>query len=340
MARTTWGPLSTDEQNQIEFAPVGEPGVLVAGTAGALLKRNADGTIGNSILSESGSVLTAAGRLVIGGGTVTASAPVLDLSQTWNYGAVAFSGIRLNVTDTTSSSISKALDLQTGGVPVAWIYKSGGIYTVSDLVTTGGALVFGSSFDARIVREAAAILALRNSTNAQTWNVYGTYTDASNYRRLRSTMTTGGAATIAAEGLGTGATGNTLAFSQNGAAVLSLGDATSSFNGALQINGASSLIWSSRARIYSPLDAQFLFANNTLTDVDFFLKFGVNTSAAAGIKRVGTVLQSRLNDDSAFATIQGKLRTDNAYVAGAVVGTGYVTITDSTGTAYRVPVLV
>jgi len=39
-------------------------------------------------------------------------------------------------------------------------------------------------------------------------------------------------------------------------------------------------------------------------------------------------------------TLGGALKLSNAYVAGAVVGTGYVTIQDSTGTTYRVPVLV
>lgn len=45
-------------------------------------------------------------------------------------------------------------------------------------------------------------------------------------------------------------------------------------------------------------------------------------------------------DSSQRTILAGALRLNNAYVAGAVVGTGYVTIQDSTGTTYRVPVLV
>jgi hypothetical protein len=45
-------------------------------------------------------------------------------------------------------------------------------------------------------------------------------------------------------------------------------------------------------------------------------------------------------DSSQRTILSGALRLNNAYVAGAVVGTGYVTIQDSTGTTYRVPVLV
>jgi hypothetical protein len=53
-------------------------------------------------------------------------------------------------------------------------------------------------------------LAQRNGVNAQTFRLYGTFTDASNSRRLALGMTTGGVATIKPEGLGTGASGNVL----------------------------------------------------------------------------------------------------------------------------------
>lgn len=231
MARTTWGPLSTDEQNAIEFAPVGEPGVLAPGTTGGLLKRNADGTIGNSILSESGSVLTAAGRLVIGGGTVTASTPVLDLSQTWNNAAVSFVGANINVVNTASAITSYPFRIQVGGSDIMYVRRDGylrligssGIESTGNVIV-GASLYLGNTADTILLRDGAAnTIALRNAANAQTWNVYGT-TDAGllNYRRIRTTMTTGGAATIAAEGLGAGVSGNTLALSANGTALVTL----------------------------------------------------------------------------------------------------------------------
>lgn len=61
-----------------------------------------------------------------------------------------------------------------------------------------------------IGRDAANTLAQRNGVNAQTKRLYGTFTDASNYRRLAMAMTTGGVASIAPEGAGTGASGNVL----------------------------------------------------------------------------------------------------------------------------------
>jgi len=68
-----------------------------------------------------------------------------------------------------------------------------------------------------------------------------------------------------------------------------------------------------------------------------FLQWGGSTSSFPCIRRNGTTLQAKLADDSAFTAIQGKLTTDTAYTAGTVVLTGYITLYDSTGTAYRVP---
>lgn len=51
--------------------------------------------------------------LALAGGTVTASTPILDGTQTWNNGAVAFTGIKLRITDTASSSSSMLMDLGT-----------------------------------------------------------------------------------------------------------------------------------------------------------------------------------------------------------------------------------
>ena len=64
--------------------------------------------------------------------------------------------------------------------------------------------------DIILARDAAGTLALRNGTNAQTSRIYGTFTDASNGRRLDITSTTAGIFTLTATGNGTGASGNLL----------------------------------------------------------------------------------------------------------------------------------
>jgi len=70
-------------------------------------------------------------------------------------------------------------------------------------------IAWGSNQDTRLLRDAAHILAQRNSTNPQTHRIYGTFTDASNYVRasLAATSTT---ITLAAETAGTGADDVTL----------------------------------------------------------------------------------------------------------------------------------
>lgn len=51
------------------------------------------------------------------------------------------------------------------------------------LLNNAASLLFGASSDTILVRDAANTLALRNATTAQTFNVYNTFTDASNYER-------------------------------------------------------------------------------------------------------------------------------------------------------------
>lgn len=77
-------------------------------------------------------------------------------------------------------------------------------------------IAFGTSWasvtpDVYLYRDSANTFAQRNGTNAQTFRLYGTFTDTSNYRRLAVSSTTAGRFTLASQGLGTGASGNELA---------------------------------------------------------------------------------------------------------------------------------
>ena len=92
---------------------------------------------------------------------------------------------------------------------------------------------------------------------------YGLFTDASNYRRLRLTMDAAGAAQLLAEGLGTGATGNTFDLLVNGTTVFSYGSA-GVFSSGLSIRCGSSASYqfgSTRSRISSSSDGTLNFAN-------------------------------------------------------------------------------
>lgn len=62
--------------------------------------------------------------LTITGATVTTNKPILDLSQTWNA-AQTFTGLKLNVTDTSSNAASLLIDLQNGGQTRFSVAKEG-----------------------------------------------------------------------------------------------------------------------------------------------------------------------------------------------------------------------
>ncbi len=63
--------------------------------------------------------------LTVGGATVTTSNPVLNLTQTWNAGAVTFTGIKLDVTNTASAAASLLMDFQVGGTSKASVAATG-----------------------------------------------------------------------------------------------------------------------------------------------------------------------------------------------------------------------
>lgn len=89
------------------------------------------------------------GSLTLGGATDTTSHPVLNLSQTWNAGAVTFAGIFLNITDTASSATSKFLDLQKASVSQLSIDKVGDLITLGTIrATTGTAAAVSIGIDA------------------------------------------------------------------------------------------------------------------------------------------------------------------------------------------------
>ena len=96
-----------------------------------------------------------------------------------------------------------AIDFSSG-------YADSGALSIFNTWCLGWGSNNGFQPDLRIFRDAADTLAQRRSTNPQVHRIYGTFTDASNYRRLFLSSTTAGAFTLGVEGAGTGASGNTL----------------------------------------------------------------------------------------------------------------------------------
>jgi hypothetical protein len=165
--------------------------------------------------------------------TGSAATSSLSIAQTWNTTGTP-TAIDLNVTDTASNGSSLLMNLRVGGVSRARVRKdgrfigtdfelisgqavtnSGGIMWLygPGVIASGGvrfADVNVANVDTILLRDAANTLAQRNGVNAQEKRVYGTYTDASNHRRVAMGMSASGVGFIRPEGAGTGATGNVL----------------------------------------------------------------------------------------------------------------------------------
>jgi hypothetical protein len=148
--------------------------------------------------------LSGSGYVPIGGGTMTGAltlpAGAVGAPALMFTGAGATTGFYSSGADTVSCAIAGAQKLYITG---------GGMYVPTNLgvYDNNSALIFGTSLDVKLYRDAAATLALRNGTNAQTLRVYRSYTDGANYSRFTHGWNTS-TALLMAEGLGTGTDGN------------------------------------------------------------------------------------------------------------------------------------
>jgi hypothetical protein len=300
-------------------------------------------------------------------------ANIYDMVDVWNASGTTFTAIKMNVTDTASAAGSLLMDLQVGGSSLFTVNKSGTLnwggtntYFLSNV--TGAPTLFNTNTsrhflgfaynvlklasdlsivwtstagnangtqDLFLLRDAADTLAQRRTTNAQAFNLYNTFTDASNYERGFMKWDSN-ILKIGAEKLGTG-TARALEFQTDGVTRLSVGTtgAVRSF-GDLTVPDTARIDFIGRTRIRASADGNLRVSNSVDNDFDR-LQLGGTSSSFPALKRSTTSLQARLADDSAFTNIQGKLTTETAYTAGAPTATGYIVLYDSTGTAYKVP---
>ena len=101
----------------------------------------------------------------INAGTVTVSTPILAGTQTWNDGAVAFTALDVNVTNTASAAGSLLMNLRVGGSSVF------GVTTAGDITNNGGAfgnftigVAAGSNRSIIIAPDGVGFLQLQGST--------------------------------------------------------------------------------------------------------------------------------------------------------------------------------
>jgi hypothetical protein len=196
-------------------------------------------------------VTAATGSTAFPGETLTTSKPAVDLAQTWNASGTAFTGVKFNATDTASAAGSLLMDLQVGGVSRFNVSKVGTVTinplgfqaiiqstTGASLSVNGGNMLVNAQLlansigatllnslnwtssnifnpvDLSLFRDAAQTLAQRNGTNAQTFRLYNTFTDASNLERAKFAWESN-VLRIGTEKLGTG-TARNLEFQTDG----------------------------------------------------------------------------------------------------------------------------
>jgi hypothetical protein len=197
---------STDPTKELKFDLSGLPTATI---------RTVTGPAGNGQMMVSGQA-GAFTTLTANNGTLTASAPVLDLSQTWNASGTTFTGLNLSLTNTASASASSYFNInldggeafairrgesnvnatliRCGGSGLRWTARTrtgGGVgLNFADTLGIGSSLEFlatasgTAAGDVALLRDGASdTLAQRRSTNAQTFNIYNTFTSATNHER-------------------------------------------------------------------------------------------------------------------------------------------------------------
>jgi hypothetical protein len=119
------GSISTRGTGSIELGETGTRTTLVgsATTDKTVTLPNATGTVALTTMNS---------------GSISASAPLFDLAQTWNNAAVAFTSLKLNVTATLAASNSLLADLQIGGSPVFSVAR------ISSTAGNVGAWLYGT----------------------------------------------------------------------------------------------------------------------------------------------------------------------------------------------------
>lgn len=341
-------------------------------TSGAALKRST-AALQARLGDDSAFTTFEAKTLTATGGTITASAPNV-FSQTWNNGAVTFEGVKIAITDTASAAGSLPFQVLGGAGGATNLFQvlsdddgsasqagvkigstlmmrsdaSNGGFVIGDGTAgfAGGAAagfvtMIGSGVgfravadsyigfhDTQLWRAAANHLALRNSTNAQNFSVYGTYTSESVYNRLRMYYDGSANYVIAPEHVG-GADKALVLYAGGSPNVTCDTSGNTYISGHLRLNSQSWFVNTGAGRIQ--------LTNTTFDDFDR-LQFALTTSAAPSLKRVSTVLQVRLADDSDFTYIQGQLRTHANAVSEAIIPTHTLLLYDAAGTAYKVAV--
>jgi hypothetical protein len=117
-------------------------------TTGFLFGADSQASTNPSVYSTQTVATTLLGSTSLTGDTLTADAPVLNLAQTWNNGAVTFTGLKYNATSTASGASSLLMDLQVGATSKFKIDKAGNAFVGNPAAgfSNTGIIALGAAF--------------------------------------------------------------------------------------------------------------------------------------------------------------------------------------------------
>jgi hypothetical protein len=153
----------------------------------ALFLTQAEGDARYALAGSGTSIAQAGGTVAVGAGgaislaplsgqhTVVANGQVRAPAGTVGAPSYAFAGSTGNGVYLDSGA---SVDIAVGGIRIVSVQQNS-----CAILRDGYTLAMGTSGDLTLTRDAADVLAQRRSTNPQTFRLYYTYTDASNYER-------------------------------------------------------------------------------------------------------------------------------------------------------------
>lgn len=214
----------------------------------------------------------------------------------------------------TTGTLAKYTGTQAIGSSI--VTESGTMISIAGGLTLPSVNVLQWSTDTILQRDAANVLAMYNSTNQQTIRVYGTRSDANNYRYAALTMTTAGDLQLRSEGIGSGVSGNTFSLVMNGTNAFTVTAAnTATFSGGLQSGSTSVIQWAGRSRLSSPSDGTVNMTNQAasgFTALQFSGTQILTTRRTGWTAPTGTAL--RTGFDTATGTLTQALQTLKALI--------------------------
>ena len=191
----TWftGGTSTTTKPQVLIEPTGATSTAWSTSGTGFGVNAASGFAGNLLDLQ----VNGTSRLTVSSiGSITQNNQNATISTGLNYATFGFGFYGIGVEGVQACQFYGTV----GGTPTRGVYVNSG----APIGFSSGTASWSTSVDTLLFRDAAGNLAQRNGTNAQTFRVYGTYTDASNYVRL-ALSSSSTAVTLAAETAGTGA---------------------------------------------------------------------------------------------------------------------------------------